>query len=69
LTSGKLAIVLNGRNKYLSFILEGQVFTEIQAGPKVQDLSFQFMPEKGRRDSITGMNRYWPELLAVTNES
>jgi hypothetical protein len=33
--------------------------------PKVRDLPFQFMPEKGRRDSIIGTNGYWPELLAV----
>jgi hypothetical protein len=34
-------------------------------GSKVRDLPFQSMPEKGRRNSIIGTNRYWPELHAV----
>jgi hypothetical protein len=41
----------------------------IQDGPEVRDLPFQSMPEKGRRDSIIGTNRHWPELLAVKKES
>jgi hypothetical protein len=39
------------------------------AGPKICDLPFQFMSEKGRRDSIIGTNMYWAELLDVKEES
>jgi hypothetical protein len=38
-------------------------------GPKIRDLPFQFMPEKGKRDWIIEMDRYWYELLAVSPES
>jgi hypothetical protein len=37
----------------------------IYRGPKVHDLPFPSRPESGRRDSIIGTNRHWPELLAV----
>jgi hypothetical protein len=40
--------------------------TDVTGGPKVRDLPFQSMLEKGRWDSIIGTNRYWPELLPVT---
>jgi hypothetical protein len=58
--------------------VKGTIFTEyikseflrhiailFTGGPKVCDLPFQSMPEKGRRDSIIGTNKYPPVLLAV----
>jgi hypothetical protein len=38
-------------------------------GPKVRDLRFQSMSEKGRLDLIIETNRCWPELLAFKKES
>jgi hypothetical protein len=32
-------------------------------------VTYPSMPEKGRRDSIIGTNRHWPEQLAVNKES
>jgi hypothetical protein len=46
-----------------------QLTDSIHRGPKAHDLPFQFMAEKGRRDSIIGTKRYWLELLVVKKES